>query len=179
MGDGAAKQSHQRSHKALIEKDKAAEDREALLVLEQEEEGACLDARTAEAVCHQSMVSSKEEQRSLSEMTGNLYSSVFGYLANEQIFSHLGPPLLQRAGRHYEWSKSTSLVCVVLGATLWLALFDLEQTAEHVGPTHPWRLSQQISGTLVSGRYQETSNNKEEVKRCQYPDELGKEESIK
>lgn len=83
---------------------------------------------------------------SLSDMTGNLYSSSFGYLVNELILSHLGPPLLQRAGLHYEWSESTSLVCVVLGATLtpWLALLDLEQTAEHVGPTCPWRLSQQL-----------------------------------
>lgn len=83
---------------------------------------------------------------SLSEMTGNLYSSLFGYLADELIFSHLGPPLLQRAGLHCEWLESTSSVCVVLGATPtpWLALLDPEQTAEHVGPTCPWRLSQQL-----------------------------------
>lgn len=79
-------------------------------------------------------------------MAGNFYSSLFGYLVNELIFSHLGPPLLQRAGLHCEWSETTSSVCVVLGATPapWLVLLALDQTAEHAGPTRPWRFSQQL-----------------------------------
>lgn len=51
-----------------------------------------------------------------SEVTGNLHYFLFGHLATELIFSHLGPPLRQRAGLHCEGSESTSSGCVVLGA---------------------------------------------------------------
>lgn len=77
-----------------------------------------------------------------SEVIGNLHYFLFGHLASELIFSHLGRPLLQRAELPCEGSESTSSGCVVLGAahTPWLVLLD--QTAEHAGPACPWGCSQ-------------------------------------
>lgn len=61
-----------------------------------------------------------------SEMTGNLHYFLFGYLANNLIFSHLGPPLLQWAGLHCEGSESTSAGCVIHGCCFWTRLQSMQ-----------------------------------------------------